>query len=245
MNIDHMKLKRVFFLLLLLPCSFSIQSQSVDQVIKKYVKLVGGKGQWKKVKTMVASGEYDYGGIQFPFTSYAKAPNRYKFVVPQNGKQYEQGFDGSSGWTMDGFKNETKPTLLTGKAALAMANESDVELENAWIDYGEKGHRAVLLGKDTVRGKSCFKVQFIRKNGDTETCYFEDQSFAMVMKKAVSKNVEMGGALLDIFYSDYRDIQGLRIPFKTVHESNGQMILTITIDKVMINEPIEDKDFQP
>jgi hypothetical protein len=65
------------------------------------------------------------------------------------------------------------------------------------------------------------------------------------MKKAVSKNVEMGGALLDIFYSDYRDIQGLRIPFKTIHESNGQMILTITTDKVVINEPIDDKDFQP
>jgi hypothetical protein len=88
-------------------------------------------------------------------------------------------------------------------------------------------------------------VKFTRKNGDIETCYFDDQNFAMVMKKAVSKNVEMGGALLDIFYSDYRDIQGLRIPFKTVHESNGQMILTITINKVVINEPIEDKDFQP
>jgi hypothetical protein len=62
---------------------------------------------------------------------------------------------------------------------------------------------------------------------------------------AVSKNEEMGGAWLDIFYSDYRYINGIRMPFKTVHESNGQMILTITIDKVLINEPIEDRYFQP
>jgi len=243
--LNCMNLRKAFVLLLLLPCSFAIQAQSVDKLINKYVDFIGGKEQWKKVKTMVASGEYDYGGIQFPFTSYAKAPNRYKFVVPQNGKQYVQGSDGSSGWKMDGFKNETIPTLLTGKAALAMANEANVELEDAFIDYRNKGHQAVLLGKDTVKGKACFKVKLVRKSGDIETCYFDDQNFAMVMKKAVSKNVEMGGALLDIFYSDYRDIQGLRIPFKTVHESNGQMILTITIDKVMINEPIEDKDFQP
>src|SRR6267143_2388140 len=240
-----MKLKKALLLLLLLLSSFTIRAQAVEQVIKKYVNYIGGKGQWKKVKTMVASGEYNYGGIQFPFTSYAKAPNRYKFVVPQNGKQYVQGFDGNSGWRMDGFKNETTPTLLTGKAALAMANEADIELEDAWIDYHDKGHRAVLLGKDTVQGKSCFKVNLIRKNGDTETCYFEDQSFAMVMKKAVSKNEEMGGALLDSFYSDYREVNGIRIPFKTVHELNGQMILTITIDKILINEPIEDKDFHP
>ena len=240
-----MKLRKAFVLLLFLPCSFAIQAQSVDKVINKYVDFIGGKERWKKVRTMVASGEYDYGGIQFPFTSYAKAPNQYRFVVPQNGKQYVQGFDGNSGWKMDGFKNETIPTFLTGKAAAAMANEADVELEDALIDYRNKGHQAVLLGKDTINGKACFKVKLIRKSGDIETCYFDDQNFAMVMKKAVSKNVEMGGALLDIFYSDYRDIQGLRIPFKTVHESNGQMILTITIDRVMINEPIEDKDFQP
>ena len=240
-----MKLRKALVLLLFLRCSFAIQAQSVDKVIRSYVDFIGGKEQWKKIKTIVASGEYDYGGIQFPFTSYAKAPNRYRFVVPQNGKQYVQGFDGSSGWKMDGFKNETIPTLLTGKAALAMANEADVEPEDALIDYRNKGHRAVLLGKDTVKGKSCFKVKFTRKNGDTETCYFEDGTFAMVMKKAVSKNVEMGGALLDIFYSDYREVEGIRIPFKIVHESNGQMILTITIDKVVINEPIDDKDFQP
>ena len=236
--------RKVLLLLLLLPC-FTTQAQSVDQVIKKYVKFIGGRGPWKKVKTMVASGEYNYGGIQFPFTSYAKAPNRYKFVVPQNGKQFVQGFDGNSGWKMDGFKNETTPTLLTGKAALAMANEADVELEDVWIDYRNKGHQAVLLGKDTAKGKSCFKVKLTRKNGDTETCYFEDQSFAMVMKEAVSKNEEMGGAALDIFYSDYREINGVHVPFKTIHESNGQMILTITVDKVLINEPIEDKDFRP
>jgi hypothetical protein len=240
-----MNLRKRLFLLLLLPCSFAIQAQSVDQVIRKYVKFIGGAGRWKKVKTMVASGEYNYGGIQFPFTSYSKAENRYKFVVPQNGKQYVQGFDGNKGWKMDGFKNETTPTLLTGKAALAMANEASVELEDAFIHFRDKGHGAVLLGKDSVQGKACFKVQFTRKNGDTETCYFEDQRFAMVMKKAVSKNTEMGGALLDTYYSHYREIQGVRIPFKTVHESNGQMILTITIDRVVINEPMEDKDFQP
>jgi hypothetical protein len=239
-----MKPRNALLFLFLLPCTLTIQKQPVDHVIKKYVKFIGGKEQWKKVKTIVASGEYNYGGIQFPFTSYAKAPNRYKFVVRQNGKQYVQSFNGISGWKLDGFKDETTPAILTGKAALAMANEADIELEDAFIDYRDKGHQAALLGPDTVHGKICIKVKLIRKNGDAETCYFENQSFAMVMTKAVSKNDEMGGALLDTFYSDYREINGIRVPFKTVHESNGQMILTITIDKVLINEPLEDKDFQ-
>ncbi len=148
-----MKLRKAILLLLLLPCSWAMQAQSVDQVIKKYVKFIGGKGHWRKVKTIVASGEYDYGGIQFPFTSYAKAPNRYKFIVPQNGKQYVQGFDGTRGWKMDGFKNETVSTLLTGKAAMAMANEADIELENALIeDIGQFCWEKILCkGKHVLR----------------------------------------------------------------------------------------------
>jgi hypothetical protein len=240
-----MKPIKLFFLLVLLPCSFSLQAQSANPVIKKYIRFIGGKEPWRKIKTMVVSGVYNYGGIQFPFTSYAKAPDRYKFVVSQNGKQYVQGFDGNGGWKMDGFKNETTPTLLKGHAAMSMANETDIELENALIDYRSKGHRADLIGKDTVQGKVCFKVNVIRKNGDAETCYFEDKTFTLIMKRAVSKNAEMGGTLLDIFYSDYRDINGIRIPFKTVHESKGQMILTITIDKVAVNEALGDKEFQP
>src|SRR6267378_2766890 len=96
-----MKLKKALLLLLLLLSSFTIRAQAVGQVIKKYVNYIGGKGQWKKVKTMVESGEYNYGGIQFPFTSFAKAPNRYKFVVPQSGKEYVQGFDGKGGWKLE------------------------------------------------------------------------------------------------------------------------------------------------
>ncbi len=240
-----MRLRTALVLFLLLCCLFTTLAQDADRVINKYAEFIGGKGRWKKVKTIVTTGQYDYGGIQFPFTAYAKSPSRYKFIVPQNGKQYVQGFDGERGWKMDGFKNETAPTLLTGKDARALANEADVELENPLINYRQKGHQAVWEGRDTLYGKSFFKVKFIRRSGESETCYFDEQNFVLVMKKAVSKNVEMAGALLDILYSDYRDVGGIRIPFKTVHESNGQMILTITIDKAVINDPIDDKEFQP
>lgn len=238
---------RIIILLCFLTFLFQshTNAQTTDEVIKKYVEFIGGKKKWKKVKTITTSGEYNYGGIAFPFSAYAKAPNLYKFVVPSNGKYYAQAFDGTKGWKIDTFKNESTPTLLTGKAALAMANEADVELEDVFINYQDKGHQAILEGKDTIQGHACFKIKFIRKNGEIENYYFKDQTFELVLKSAVSKNVELEGALLNIFYSDYRGVDGVKIPFKTISESNGQIILTITINKAEINTPIEDKEFQP
>ncbi len=235
----------ITLLFVMLFCSLEMKAQTADDVVKKYVQFIGGKKAWKKVKTITTSGEYDYGGIVFPFHTYSKSPDKYKFVVPFNGKYYAQAFDGTKGWTIDAFKNETLPTLLTGGAALAMANESDVELESAFINYLKKGHKAESEGKDSIQGKSCFRLKFTRKNGAIEYYYFDEQTSELIAKSATAKNVELQATPLKIYYSDYKDVEGIRIPFRTVCESGEQMILTITIAKAVINTPLEDKVFQP
>jgi hypothetical protein len=236
---------KVSVLLLILFLSAQAKAQTADDVIKKYVQFIGGKKNWKKVKTITTSGEYDYGGIVFPFHTFSKRPDKYKFVVPFNGKYYAQAFDGTKGWKIDAFKNETKPTLLSGKAARAMANESDVELESALINYPDKGHQVKLVGKDSVQHRLCFNIELTKKNGEIENYYFDSQSAELVKKSALAKNVELGGTLLTIFYSDYREVEGLMIPFKTVCQSEGQMILTVIISKAALNTPIDDEIFQP
>jgi protein involved in ribonucleotide reduction len=223
----------------------SPQAQNADEVINRYLSFIGGTDRWSTIKTLVTSGEYNYGGIKFPFTAYAKAPNRYKFVVPFEGKFYAQGFDGKEGWKIDAFKNETKPTLLTGKAAMRMANEADVEVQDAFINYKEKGHVATLDGKEIIQGRNCMRVKFKRANGDHEIYYFDEETSAIVMKSATSKNAELPNTMLNTMYSDYREVTGIKIPFRSVSTSNDQMILEVTIDKAEINTAIDDREFQP
>jgi hypothetical protein len=214
-------------------------------VIKKYVDFIGGRKNWEKVKTLKTSGEYNYGGIKFPFTAYAKKPNVYKFIVPFQGKYYAQAFDGKQGWKIDAFKNETSPTFLTGKQALQMANEADVELEDALIDYKAKGHQATLEGSDMIDGKNCIKVKFTRANGDIETYYFDERTSALIMKTALSKNAELQGTVLNTSYSDYRSVKGIKIPFRSVSTSNDQLVLEISVETAEINVPMDDREFQP
>lgn len=229
----------VFFL------SSLASGQTADEVIRKYIKYCGGEKAWKKVRTITTSGEYDYGGIVFPFNTYSKAPDAYKFVVPFNGKYYAQAFDGKKGWKIDAFKNETVPTHLTGKAALAMANEADVELESPFIDYRKKGHQVTLVGTDSIQGNRCFNIRLVRKNGEVESYYFDHQTSELVMKIAPSKNAELEGSLLSIYFRDYRKVDGIKIPFNIICQSGEQMILAIIVSHVAINTAIDDGIFQP
>jgi hypothetical protein len=224
---------------------FFVRAQPAEEVVNKYVDAIGGERKWKTIKSIITKGEYDYGGIVFPFTTYAKRPNRYKFVVPFNGKYYAQGFDGKKGWKIDAFKNETKPTLLKGKLALAMANEADVELENPFIKYKAKGHRIKLEGTDTIENKPCYKISLLKKNGQTETYYFDKATYMLHLKISAAKNIELEGALLHTYFSTYKESDGLKMAFKQVCKIDDQTILTITVKEVMLNDEIEKNEFNP
>jgi hypothetical protein len=237
--------KQLFlFLSLILVFSFRTKAQSAEEIISKYIEFTGGEKAWKKIKTIVTHGEYKYGGMNFTFTSFSKAPNFYKYSASLNGKSYVQSYNGKQGWKMDGFNNETEPTVLTGNDALMMANEADVELESPFINYLKKGNVIEYEGTDTIDSKSCFRIRLILKDNESEKYFFSKENFELVMKRAVSKNVEMKNALIDIFYSDYRDENGLKIPFKSISKVNGQTILTSKIEKVEINVPLDNGIFR-
>jgi len=221
-----------------------IHAQTADEVIAKYVSYIGGAEGWKKIHSIVSSGTYNYGGMEFPFTAYSRSPDQYKFVVPFNGKYFAQAYDGKQGWKIDAFNGETKKTLLTGKPALAMMNEADVELESPFIGYRSKGHKAAFEGTDTAAGTTCYKIKLTRKNGDVETYLFNSHDYALVEKTAVSKNGEMKNGLLNTYYTDYHDIQGVRVPFIATSKADGQTILIITIKKIDFNVPVADAEFK-
>ncbi len=219
-------------------------AQAVEKIAARYINFIGGEKNWRQVKTMITTGEYDYGGISFPFKTFAMSPNRFKYIVESNGKYFAQGFDGMKGWKIDAFKNETKPTVLSGPDATAMANESSVELMDVMIRSKTNGAKMAYTGTDLVRSHFCHRITLF-ENGTVDTLFFDTKTHELVMKKTLSKNAELNKAPLSIYYSDYRDVGGVKIPFKTVCESGEQVILIITVNKVTLDVPIEEKEFQP
>jgi hypothetical protein len=240
-----MKTGKASLLFLFMTASVCVHAQTAGEIISKYISFIGGEEKWKAVKTIVMTGTYNYGGIEFPFTSFSKAPDKYKYIVPSGGKSFTQAFNGEKGWKIDGFNNETKKTILTGSAARAMSNEVDVELESSFIDYQKKGNAIIFEGEDSVEGTRCFKIRLIRNNVDTETYHFNEATYELAEKQAVSKNPELDSSIVNIFYSDYRAVEGIKIPFKSVSKVGDQTILTVMVQKADINVNIGNSEFEP
>ena len=228
---------------LLLFVFFNGAAQTAPQIIEKYLNFLGGEQRLAAIHSRIDSGTYNYGGIEFPFVSYAKAPDRYQYTVSFKGKYFAQAYDGMEGWKIDVFKGEKNKTILHGKAALAMANEADVHLESPFIDYQKKGYQATVTGMDTIDQRICVRIS-LQSASDTALYSFDRSTGELVKKTAISKNAELNNALLDTYFTDYTEVEGIRIPFKTVHKIKDQVVLTVTIKKCDLNRPIPDSMFQ-
>jgi hypothetical protein len=239
-----MSFKKSIPVLLLSFLSLVVKSQTADEVINKYISYIGGEKNWKAVKTMSISGVYNYVGVSFPFISYSKRPDLYKYVVTANGKSFIQAYDGTQGWRIDGFKDEKEKTILKDRKATAMANEADVELESPFINYREKGHTVRLEGIDTTVSHGAYKINLTRKNGDNETYFFNSKDFSLVKKMTLSTNDEMDKAPLDVEYSNYKLTGNIKTPHTIAHSTKGQPILKISVERVELNTPVNDSIFK-
>jgi hypothetical protein len=172
-------LRNTIFVLTAVFVHVQVDAQKLETITANYLNFIGGRDNWKKVKTIITSGEYDYGGISFPFKTYSKAPNKYMFRVESDGKYYAQGFDGTKGWKIDAFKNETAPTILSGPDALSMANESTVELMNVFLRTQAHDKIMTYSGKDTVKSHFCYRVS-VSEDVGIETYYFDTDTYELV-----------------------------------------------------------------
>ena len=93
-----------------------------------------------------------------------------------------------------------------------------------------------LDGIEDVNGSDAYVV----KDGDN-TLYFDVKSG---LKVAESKVVKQGteSATQMVSYSDYKEVKGIKLPYKMV--MNVGMDLELTTTDVKINEGVTDADFQ-
>jgi len=223
---------------------FCFAQPSADEIIAKYVNFIGGESQWKGLRSMYISGTYNYGGLKFDFVSYALSPNLYKYIVKYNGKRFVQSFDGKNGWKIDGFSKDTTRKILKGSAGKEMANEADVEFLPPFINYKKRGFSVWKDGIDTVEEKICYKLKLVRNGHDTSTFSFDTTSGALLKKRTRSSNTELDKSMIDIFYSNYKENDGYKVPFQWVVKTNDQTILTILVNMIYPNLYIKKSQFK-
>lgn len=224
----------------------NVQSKSsgdtptVDQIISKYVQALGGAAAYRKLTSRVIKGTFvitDMQNLSGAFEAYEKAPNKSLVVLnlPEIGVVRE-GYDGAIGWSQE---PQEELRMMTG-AELATAKVDadfykDIRLQKVFS-------KLTFKGTENVGDKLTYKLEGVSKDGYSETMYFAVESGLLLRTDSVEES-PTGKTVLELHCEDYREIDGIKIPFTARHQSPGFNII-FKISEVKHNVPIENAKFE-
>ncbi len=111
------------------------------------------------------------------------------------------------------------------------------------LKYKEAGAKVEVVGKETLGGKDAIVLAYTPKTGSALRLYLDARTWQLIRSVAKVNVPEAGGDMEQTTdSSDYRDVDGLKVPFTLVVTSPTQTV-TITFKTVEHNKPIDDAVF--
>jgi outer membrane lipoprotein-sorting protein len=218
-------------------------AQTADEIVNKAVAARGGADKIKAVQSERVTGRIAFtGGLEGTFVLELKRPRKMHIEISVEGQKVIRVYDGkSAGWMVNPFAENKDVQPMSAEDLRSIADESD--FDGPFVDYKAKGSQIELAGKEELEGKPVYRLKLTNKNGDVRFYLFDASSFFVLKWEGVRK-LEDKEFPWESFFSDFRDVQGLKYPFKIEQGSPGTEIKqNLTTDKIEINPQIDDAHF--
>ena len=208
---------------------------AADQLLDKYLAAIGGSEALQKVTSRVQKGTLTaFGGQHFAVEVYSKAPDkRVSIVHLQNGDSVT-AFDGKQGWLsvpqrvhmMSGADNESARI----DADLYFAGHVKTLYQKFSVDAGGKidGHDTYLV-VGHGEGKPPLRLYLDKESG-------------LLLRLIRYAETPLGRNPTQIDYTDYRDANGVKTPFRWTLARPGNRFM-IQVEQLQQNVPVDDARF--
>jgi hypothetical protein len=215
-----------------LAAGFSVSAQSASKIIDRYKKASGGEAV-KKIKNTVVTGSVKVSeGLSGSFSQQSTWPDRWRTDIQANDFKSSECYNGKSAWRMDARGLRT----LIGAEAKRL--RLDALLANSRLrDLSKSRIYAQPPVKVYVNGAEAFAIEFARDEAKVKLFFDAKTSLIIKQEREATDGAE------EIFYGDYRAVDGVMEPF-AIKVKNGEKELLIAVDKVEHNRASDETAFR-
>ncbi|MHC1737635.1 MAG: hypothetical protein AB9882_06455 [Ignavibacteriaceae bacterium] len=204
------------------------------EVISRYIDSIGGAENYLSVQDKKIEMGGKVQGMDLTLEVFYKSPNKLMQRTSVAGMEQILSFDGEKGYQ----KAMTEEVELTGDE-LEMVK---IEATGDAIVFPEK-YGLKYNVKDTVSlpGGTAYKLEKVYPGGSSGLEYY-DLLTGLRVKEERTIDTPQGVLNQVIHYSDYRDVEGVKFPFKVVQEIQG-MRIELIVKTVELNKGLKDSIF--
>ena len=219
---------------------------TIDELMKKSIEAAGGESNWKKITSRETVADIDaiHQGVKGSATSYTKFPNKSatETTFTAVGKVIGKGWD-----FFDGTKGEIAYTFAPVETYAGKQLE-DARLNSDFyslLNWKTNYKTVEVKGIEKVGDEECYAVEFIPEKGTKVTEYYSTKSFLLLKRKGVSaSSTSENTQPYTIILSDYRAVDGIKLPFKSVNTTSSMGDIITLVKSVRHNIKIDDNLFK-
>ncbi len=224
----------------------SLQAQTADEIINKYIETIGGKEKLSALNGVKMEMVANYQGMEIPVEVTTTKDGKMLVKINLMGKQMTQvAFDGTTGWSTNMMT--MKAEKMDSETLENMKKTAGKDFPDPFLDYKGKGYTAEYVGKETKEGTECHKVKLTKlpqtingeKVDDVSFYYFDTENNVVVASESEIKEGPMKGQMATSSSGNYQEVEGIYFPF-TMNQFGQEM----TMKKVTLNPSIDPKEFE-
>ena len=241
---------------------------SASDIVSKNVAARGGLQAWRSVHAMKWTGKLGVGGnqratistplpekkgtalpadprpkdeVQLPFAMEMQRPHKVRYELQFSGQTAIQAYDGVNGWKLRPYLNRLEVESFTQQELKASSLQSD--LDGPLVDYAAKGTRIELEGMEKVDNRDAYKLKLTMKDGHSIHEWIDAGTYLESKIEGQPRRLDGVEHPVEVYYSDYRPVNGLQIPFiletrvlPVTHATSSAGSSAIPVERIVLNK---------
>ncbi len=216
------------------------QEEAIDfkTVIADFIEVTGGEVAHKAIKSVQAKGKMSMPAFGLEGdTNMTQKEGKGLMVMNLAGVgEIRMGFDGETAWQITEM---TGPEIMDGEQKAQFVMQMDA---SPMLNLEKSFDKVTCTGVEDFNGDSCHVIVCEKEGNYPVTHYFSVKSKLHVgtTMTAVSPQGEFESTSR---ISDYRDVNGVKMPFKTEADLPNSMVMLNELESIESNADIADSLF--
>lgn len=217
-------------------------SQTVDDIIDKYIAAIGGLDKINSIQTVKITAKTTRRDVDVPLIEYIKKPDKVRTEITMQGQTMIRAYDGSIGWAISPFRGNKDAEKMNSEETNGM--KIMAQFEGPLVNYKDKGSTVELLGKEDYEGTGVYKIKLTTKDGDIRTFYIDENTY-LLLKEDGKRTIMEKEINIERVYGDYRSEDGYIMAHSIESRAGGERggSQKVLVEKVEFNIPIDDSIF--
>jgi outer membrane lipoprotein-sorting protein len=213
------------------------------ELLAKAVEACGGAAAFKAIKTLQSKSSMTVttpqGEMALTMQIILAMPDRVRANIGTPMGEMSQILNGEQAWMVS--PQGTMPAPAQVKEEL---------MANVWRDFAylfantdREGLAVQHLGSEAIEGQKC-EVVLVTPNGVKSFKLYVNATTLMPVKMTYQGTNMMGAPVnSEEMFSDFREVSGVKLPFKTVVNQDGKKAQEATASEILINVAVDDSQF--